>query len=115
MSLSRTVYQNISKTLLEKIAPLYELCPWDDLFNDTKHGSRELDSLVADALCYGTPDEIAKIRSYNEALHAESVITITNYESEDSWKEKVIAAKVLLERIDPFVNAVLAYYNRVTN
>lgn len=112
MSNSKAEYDLISSKLLEKITPLYELCPWDDLYNDTKHGSRELDNLVADALCFGTTEEKNVIRSYNEALYAESKIKISDCQSEERWREKIKAAQLLLERIEPFVDAVLAYYER---
>ena len=113
MTIWKTEYETISNELLEKIAPLYEIHPWDDPFNDTTYGSPELDELVYEAQHHGTADEVTVIKLYTEALYAESKITVFESCSELVWEEKIKAAKLLLERIDPFVNVVLAYHKRI--
>lgn len=113
MSIRKTEYETISSKLFEKITPLYEIHPWDDLYNDTIYGSRELDELVFEAQSHGTADEVAVINLYTEALYAESKITAFDSSSELVWEEKIKAAKLLLERIDSFVNVVLAYHKRI--
>jgi hypothetical protein len=113
MKSGRETYQEIAATLLSKYQPLYDVIPWDDPFNDTKFGSRELDCLVYDALSYGTIEENAIIKSFIEATANEKSIAIAYFNVSDSvWKEKVFAAQVLLDQVDSFVEAVLAYYNR---
>ena len=113
---SKTEYEVIEKQLYEKMNELYtcegERFEWDDQFGDTRHGSRELDALVAEAEMQGTPDEAKIICSYTEALLAESKIKTYECTSEERWHDKLEAAKVLLDRITPFVDAVLAYYKR---
>lgn len=115
MSTKKAEYEAISTMLLDKIEPLYRIYPWDDPYNDSTHGSRELDELVFEAQSHGTADEVTVIKLYTEALYAESKITVSHCCSEEIWEEKIKAAKLLLERIDSFVNVVLAYYKQIAS
>ena len=112
MSTYEKQYQLTKKQLLEKIAPLYAIFPWDDLYNDTLHGSIELDCLVEDAQKYATADNVKIIEAYNDAVRAESKISISSYSSDETWQNKILAAENILDKIDPFVEVILSYYEK---
>ena len=116
MSIYQIQYEMLKEKYHEKIAPLYAICPWDDDFNDTIHGSRELDSLVADAMENASSADAEIIRAYNSAIATERKIATTIstiHESETLWQKKAEAGKVILEKTDAFVEVILAYYNKM--
>lgn len=116
MSIYQIQYEMLKEKYHEKITPLYAICPWDDDFNDTIHGSRELDNLVADAMDNASLNDAEIIRAYNAAIAAERKISMTIstiHEFETLWQKKAEAAKVILERTDAFVEVILAYYNKL--
>lgn len=116
MSIYQIQYEMLKEKYHEKIAPLYAICPWDDDFNDTIHGSRELDCLVADAMYNTSPNDTEIIRDYNNAIVAERKIAVhisSTNEHEKLWQKKTEAAKVILERTDAFVEVILNYYNNL--
>ena len=94
MSIYQMQYEMLKEQFYEKISPLYAIFPWDDFFNDTVHGSHELDCLVADALSDASPNDAEIIKAYNDALSIEKKITITGSnsieETEKLWKQKCL-------------------------
>ena len=118
MSIYQIQYEMLKEKYHEKIALLYAIYPWDDDFNDTVHGSRELDCLVADALNDASSNDAEIIHAYNAAIAAERKIAVSINsikEPEKLWEQKVEAAKVILERTDAFVEVILTYYNKIEN
>jgi len=118
MSTYQEQYEKLKEQFHEKITPLYAIFPWDDFFNDTIHGSPELDCLVTDALNNASPCDAEIIKAYNKAISMERIIGISYSdhikESDEIWKKKTEIAKIILERTDSFVEVILAYYNKIS-
>lgn len=117
MSIYEKQYEMLKEEFHKKIAPLYALFPWDDLFGDTIHGSYELDCFVDDALADANPNDEKIIKSYIEALSIEKKYNLTlstqiSEKNEFLQMEKVTAAQNILEKTDAFVKVMLDYYKK---